>query len=76
MAGHPYTPKPRLLGADGYLEVEPAAAGVADFVQVGVAGKLNHRRGSTHQDESVVTGRRQVVPHHVFTDKALAVLPV
>ncbi len=68
--------KPRFLGVDARLEGEPAAVGVAYFVQVGVAGELDHRRRSAHQDEGVVTGRRQVFPHHVFIDEALAVLPV
>lgn len=49
---------------------------MADFVQVWVAGELDHRWRSTHQDESVVTGRRKAFPHHVFTDEASAVLPV
>lgn len=61
---------------DRRLEGEPLADGVADFVQIGVAGELDHRRRSTHQDEGVVAGRRQVFPHHVFADEALAVLPV
>lgn len=58
------------------LEGEPAAAGVAHAVQVGVAGELDHGRGSAHQDEGVVAGGRQVFPHHVLADEALAVLPV
>lgn len=58
------------------LEGEPAAVGVADFVQVGVAGELDHGRRPAHQDEGVVIGGGQVFPHHVFTDEALAVLPV
>lgn len=61
---------------DTCLEGEPAAFGVAHFVQVGVTGELDHGRWSTHEDESVVAGGRQMVPHHVFTDEALAVLPV
>lgn len=60
----------------GVLEGEPAVGGVADFVQVGVAGELDHRRRSAHQDEGVVAGRGEVFPHHVFIDEALAVLPV
>lgn len=62
--------------AERHLEGEPALAGVADFVQVGVAGELDHRRRSAHQDDAVVARGRQVLPHHVFTDEALAVLPV
>lgn len=58
------------------LEGESVAAGVAHAVQVGVAGKLDHGRRSTHQDEGVLTRGRQVVPHHVLTDEALAVVPV
>lgn len=68
--------KPRFLSVDGRLEGEPAAVGVADFVQVGDAGELDHRWRSAHEDERVVAGRWQVVPHHVFTDEPLAVLPV
>lgn len=68
--------KPSSLDVDGRLEGEPAAAGVAHFVQVGVAGELDHWRRATHQDEGVVAGGRQVFPHHVLTDEALAVLPV
>lgn len=49
---------------------------MADFVQIGVAGELDHGRGSTHQDEAVITGWRQVFPHHVLIDEALTVLPV
>lgn len=52
------------------------AAGVAHPVQVGVAGKLDHGRRATHQDQGVLAGRGQVVPHHVLADEALAVLPV
>ncbi len=61
---------------DAPLEGEPAAAGVANFVQVGVAGELDHRRRPAHEDERVVTGRRQVFPHHFLIDEAFAVLPV
>lgn len=68
-------PKLRFHDENGRLEGKPPAVGVADFVQVGVAGKLDHWRRSTHQDESVVTWRWQVFPHHVFIDEALAVLP-
>lgn len=64
---------PRLLLAR--LEGEPAAAGVAHLVQVGVAGELDHGGRAAHQDERVVAGGRQVIPHHVFADEALAVLP-
>lgn len=49
---------------------------MADFVQVGVAGELDHRWRSTHDDERVIAGGRQVVPHHVLVDEPLAVLPV
>lgn len=58
------------------LEGEPAAAGVTHFVQVGVAGKLDHGGRSTHHDEGLVTWGGQVFPHHIFIDEALAVLPV
>lgn len=61
---------------DRRLEGEPAVVGVAHFVQVGVAGKLDHGWRSTHQDERVITRRGQMVPHHVFIDEALAVLPL
>lgn len=60
---------------DARLEGEPAAAGVTHFVQVGVAGELDHRRRAAHEDEGVVAGGRQVFPHHVLADEALAVLP-
>lgn len=59
----------------GALEGEPAAAGVAHFVQVGVAGELDHGRRSAHEDEAVVGRGWEVIPHHVLVDEALAVLP-
>lgn len=49
---------------------------MSHFVQVGVAGELDHGRGAAHQDEGVVAGGRQVLSDHAFTDEALAVLPV
>lgn len=58
-----------------WLEGEAAAAGVTHFVQIGVAGKLDHRRRPTHEDEGVVAGRRQMFPHHVLVYEATAVLP-
>lgn len=57
------------------LKIEPAAGGMAHFVQVRVAGKLDHGWGSTHEDEGVVTRRWQVVSDHVLADEALTVLP-
>lgn len=60
----------------GRLESEPTALGVADLVQVGVAGELDHGRRSAHQHQGVVAGRRQTFPHHVLADEALTVLPV
>lgn len=68
--------KPELTGVDGRLEGEPAAVGMADFVQIRVAGELDHWWRSTHDDEGVFTGRWQVFAHHVFIDETLAVLPV
>lgn len=65
------TPPPGWL-----LKGEPPAAGMAHFVQVGVTGKLDHGRRSAQEDESVVSRGWKVVPHHVFTDEALAVLPL
>lgn len=66
----------RLIPQAGFLEDEPAAAGMADFVQIWVAGELDHGWRSAHQDERVVAGWRQVFPHHVLADEALTVLPV
>lgn len=57
------------------LEDKSAAGGVADFIQVGVAGELDHWWRPTHQDECVIAGRGQVLSHHVLTDEALTVLP-
>lgn len=57
------------------LKSEPAAGGVSHFIQVRVAGELDHGRGSAHEDEGVVAGWGQVVSHHVLTDEALTVLP-
>lgn len=61
---------------DGRLEGKPAAVGVADFVQIRVAGELDHWWRSAHEDEAVVAGRWQMIPNHVFIDEALTVLPV
>lgn len=57
-------------------EGEAAALGVTHFVQVWVAGELDHGRGAAHQDEGVVSGRGEVLPDHLFTDEALTVRPV
>lgn len=59
-----------------FLEDEAPAGGVAHFVQVGVASKLDHGWRTTHQDECVVSRGRKAVTHHVLTDEPLAVLPV
>lgn len=58
-----------------FLEGESAAGGVAHFVQVWVAGKLDHGWRSAHEDEGVVAGGRQVVSDHVLADEALTVVP-
>lgn len=76
ITGRSNVSKPRLLGVDARLEGEPAATGVANFVQVGVAGELDHRWRPAHQDERVVAGRRQMFPHHVFIDETLAIFPI
>lgn len=57
------------------LKSEPAAGGVAHFIQVWVAGKLDHGWRSTHKDEGVIAGGWQVVSHHVLADEALTILP-
>lgn len=57
------------------LEDKAPAGGMAHFVQVGVAGKLDHGWRTTHEDECVFIGGRKAVKHHMLTDEALAVLP-
>lgn len=57
------------------LEGEASVVGMAHLVQVGVTGKLDHGRWSTHEDERVVSRGRKMVSYHVLTDEALAVLP-
>lgn len=59
-----------------FLEDEAPAEGMAHFVQVGIAGKLDHGWRTTHKDERVVTRGREAVLHHLLTDEPLAVLPV
>jgi hypothetical protein len=49
---------------------------VTQFVEVGVAGKVDHRRRTTQQDYGVRRRRRQSVPDHVRVDEADRVLPL
>ena len=49
---------------------------VAQLVQVGVAGELDHGGGATHEDHAVIAGGGQVLLDHVCVDEALTVLPV
>lgn len=49
---------------------------MAHFVQVWVASKLHHGRGSAHQNQGVFTGGGQVVTDHVLVDEAFTVFPV
>lgn len=58
-----------------FLKDKAPARGMAHFVQVGVAGKLDHGWRTTHEDECVISWGRKVVPHHLLTDEPLAVLP-
>ena len=58
------------------LEGEPAILGVADLVQVGVAGELDHGGGAAHEHQGVVSGRGEVLADHVLADEAFTVLPV
>lgn len=57
------------------LEGEAPVNGMARLVQAGVAGKLDHGRRSTHENDCVISRWRKVVLHHVLTDEALAVRP-
>lgn len=49
---------------------------VANLLQVGYAGKLDHGWGPTHCHDGIRPCRQQVLPHHVLVDEAAAVLPV
>ena len=48
---------------------------VAQLVQVGLAGEVDHGRRATHNDQVVVARGCEMVADHVFTDEALAVAP-
>lgn len=48
---------------------------VTQLVQVGVAGQLHHRRWPTEQQQHIIARRWQVLPDHLSSHKALAVVP-
>lgn len=49
--------------------------GVAEFVQVRHAGKVDHGWRATHEDEGILTGRGQVLLDHLITHEPLAEAP-
>lgn len=57
------------------LEDETPAIRMANFVQVGIAGKLDHGWRTAHEDKCVIARGRKLVAHHLLADEALAVLP-
>lgn len=52
------------------------ALGIAEFVQVRLTCKLNHRWWPTHKNERLTARRREVGFNHVCSDKARTVLPI
>lgn len=61
----------------GSDSVGKAAAGtVAQLVEVGLAGKVDHGGWSTHEHEGVLRGGCQVLLDHVGTHEARALSPV
>lgn len=65
-----------VLSFENGLIDEALALLVAQFVQVGITGKLDHGRWTAHEDHRVITGWRQVLLNHLSTDEALTVLPI
>lgn len=64
------------LSFENVLIDEALALPVAQFVQVGNTGKLDHGRWTAHEDHRVITGWRQVLLNHLSIDEALTVLPI
>lgn len=64
------------LNVENGLIDKALALPVAEFVQVGITGKLDHGRWTAHEDHRVITGWRQVLLNHLSTDEALTVLPI
>ena len=54
---------------------EARALVVAQFFQVGVAGEVDHRGRSTHDDQGVITWGVKVILNHLLLDESLAVHP-
>lgn len=52
------------------------ALGIAEFVQVGLTGKLNHRWWPTHKNERLTARGREVGFNHVCSDETRTVLPI
>lgn len=52
------------------------ALGIAEFVQVGLTRKLNHRWWPTHENERLTAGGREVGFNHICSDEARTVLPI
>lgn len=63
------------LNIENGLIDKALALPVAQFVQVGITGKLDHGRWTAHEDHRVITGWRQVLLNHLSIDEALTVLP-
>lgn len=64
---------PRLLsGLEGYVHV----LRVAQLLQVGETGILDHGGRPTHEDLGVLSGRGQVGGDHVSVDETRTVLPI
>lgn len=66
----------RSLNYQSSLEGEPHVLGVAQFVQIGNASILDHRRRSTHEDQNIILRWGQVVSDHLLVHKSLAVVPI
>lgn len=66
----------RSLRYQSSLEREPHVLGVAQFVQVGNAGILDHWWRSTHEDQNIILRWGQVVSDHILAHKSLAVFPI
>ena len=57
------------------LVSEVHVLGVAQLVEVGQTGELDHGRRTTHEDECVGARFGQVLLDHVFAHKTRAVRP-
>ena len=48
---------------------------VADLLEVGDAGEVDHGGRAAHEDEGVLGGLEEVLADHLLVDEASAVLP-